>query len=124
MGDDKGDYRREKRVEYHFMVRIRPVRPSGAAVWDVSTIRNISKTGVLFYSSNYYDHNADLEVRIKNPITPEEIICLGKAVRCELLKDMKNIYSVAVEITEINPEGVEAYDKTIKLFMDRSGRPK
>ena len=124
MGSSESGYRREKRVEYHFMVRIRPVRPSGAAVWDVSTVRNISKTGVMFYSSNYYDYNADVEVRIKNPIISEEIICFGRAVRCELLKDIKNIYSVAVEITAMNPEGKEAYDKTVKLFMDRSERPK
>jgi hypothetical protein len=76
----------------------------------------------LFYSSNYYDYNADVEVRIKNPIIPEEIICLCKVVRCELLKDMKNIYRVAVEITAMGPEDREAYDKTIKLFLDRSER--
>jgi hypothetical protein len=122
VGSGEGDHRGEKRIEYHFTVRIRPVRLSGAAAWDVSTIRNISKTGVLFYSSNYYDYNADVEVRIKNPIIPEEIICLCKVVRCELLKDMKNIYRVAVEITAMGPEDREAYDKTIKLFLDRSER--
>ncbi|MCX5667388.1 MAG: PilZ domain-containing protein [Candidatus Omnitrophica bacterium] len=124
MGGSESDHRGEKRIEYHFIVRIRLVKPSGAAAWDVSTIRNISKTGLLFYSSNYYDHNADVEARIKNPIIPEEIICLCKVVRCELLKNMKDIYSVAVEITEMAPESREAYDKTIKLFMDRTEHPK
>lgn len=124
MGSGEGDYRKERRVEYHFVIRIRPVKPSGAAIWDVSIIRNISRTGVLFYSSNYYDYNADLEIRIKNPIVSEEIICFGRVTRCEPLKDVKDIYSLAVEITTMDPEDRKVYDKTIKLFMDRSERPK
>ncbi len=124
MGNGAGDHRGGKRVEYHFMIRVRPVSSSGATAWDLSTIRNISKTGLLFYSSNRYEQNADVEVRIRNPIIPEEIICLGKVARCEALKDMKDIYSVAVEIAEMSPQDREVYDKTIKLFMDRSERPK
>ncbi|MDO8536025.1 MAG: PilZ domain-containing protein [Candidatus Omnitrophota bacterium] len=117
-------YRAEKRIEYHFIVRIKPVGLSGTALWDMSTIRNISKTGVLFRSSNYYVYNADVEVRIKNPIVPEEIVCFGKVVRCELVKNVKNIYDVAIEITVMDSKNKEVYDKTIRLFMDKSERPK
>jgi hypothetical protein len=114
--------RREKRVEHHFVIRIRLVRPSGRVVWDVSTIRNMSKTGMLFYSSNHYNLNDDLEMRVKNPVIPEEIECTVKVMRCEPLKDMRDIYSVAVEIVDMNPNNREAYDSTIKLFLERSER--
>ena len=124
MGKDESDHRGGKRIEYHFIVRISPVGPGVPAAWDISTIRNISKTGVLFYSSKYYDYNSDVEVRIKNPIIPEEIVCLCKVARCELLKDMKNIYSVAVKITGMDQANREVYDKTLKLFIDRSERPR
>lgn len=126
------EYRGERRIEYHFIIRVKPVKPSGAAagavsdkvVWDVSTVRNISKTGVLFRSSKYYDYNADVEVRIKNPIVSEEIICFGRVARCELLGSIKNVYDVAVEITSMDPKNKEIYDKTVRLFIDRSERPK
>ena len=124
MGSNESGYRAGKRVEYHFLVRIKPVRSSAAAAWDVSTIRNISKTGILFYSSNRYERGTDVEVRITNPIIAEEIICLGQVARCEPQKDMKDIYGVAVEITGMDPESREVYDQTVKLFIEKAERPK
>lgn len=119
---DKSDsnHRRGKRVEYHFILRARQIGASGPkGAWDVSTVRNLSATGVLFYSSNYYVYDSEVEIKIKNPLIVEEIACRGKIVRCALVENMKDVYSVAVTITEMDRASKEIFDKTIRLFTNK-----
>lgn len=118
MKSDEGEHRREKRIDYHFVLRARPLGSSQQTPWDMSTVRNISKTGVLFYSSAYYDYGSEIELRIMNPMLLKEIVCVGKIVRCSLLDNIQNMYSIAVRFIKVDEEGQDALDKTIK-FLSR-----
>ncbi len=120
MESSEDNHRHEKRVGYHFVLRARPLNPATPkAAWDVSTVRNISKTGVLFYSSNKYTPGADIEIKITNPLILEEITCAGIVVRCDPVEKMENIYSVAVEIRKVDEISREVFDKTIDFFIKR-----
>lgn len=118
MAEEQEHHRHEKRIEQHFVLR---ARLADTVIWDVSTVRNISKTGVLFYSSRNYAHGSDLEIRIMNPLLGKEVTCFGKVVRCEPLAKMSDLYSVGIEITNIDDMYIEAFYKTIEYFISKNG---
>jgi len=119
MENPESNHRHDKRVEYHFILRARRITQARDAKWDVSTARNISKTGVLFYSADYYDYGTNLEIRIMNPVVVGEISFLGSVVRCEQLGNKHGIYSVAVQITDIDEFSRSTLDKAVEFFMKK-----
>lgn len=125
MENPEGEQRRARRVAHHYMLRVRqvdPPDPSGG--WDTSTVRNISETGVFFYASRNYAAGSKLEIRMTLPIAQENCTCWGIVVRCLPSKEIKNIYEVAVYLTDIEEESREAFYENIRFFIKRGEEKK
>lgn len=118
MREDDNTKRFANRIPDHHTIRVKKVS-SVDAKWDVSTIRNISRTGVLFYSSSSYEPGSEVKIRIMNPIIVGEIDCYAKVVRCYPLTEVKGMYGVALEFAQMQPEDKEAMEKTIELFIQK-----
>ena len=119
MCDIEKEYRKESRVPDHHPLRVKKIKSSSDDKWDVSTIRNMSKAGLLFYSYYTYETGSECEVRIMNPVLLKEISCEARVVRCIPVERMKNIYAIALEFTKIEPSSKEAFDKTIEFYLHK-----
>ena len=118
--EDAGNTKRYgNRVPNHHTLRVRQTAPSAKSKWDVSTIRNISETGLLFYSSGNYEPGSEVEIRMMNPVLLEEIACSAKVVRCFPLAKMAGMYGVALEFADMKESDKEALKKTIEIFLKR-----
>ena len=112
--------RRGERVEHHIFVRARQIKPPDPnAVWDVYTVKNLSTTGLLFYSNRQYKAGSELDIRIMNPYIADESICRGIVVRSSHLEKPKGYYGVAVELTNIDGPTRQALDKTIEFYLKK-----
>jgi hypothetical protein len=112
--------RRGDRVEHHIFIRARQIKPPDPyAAWDVYTVKNLSATGLLFYSKRLYNTGSELDIRIMNPYVADESVCHGAVVRCEPLEHLKSHFGVAVHFTKINEPSRLALDKTIEFFLKK-----
>src|SRR3989338_11518289 len=119
MENTESNKRRENRVPDHHIVRVRPIPPSPKDKWDACIIKNASKTGILFYSSVYYEPGSRVEIKISNPILPEDIACHAVVARCFALAEMEAMYGVALEFMDMCLSDKEAFEKTIELFLKK-----
>ena len=72
--------RGETRVEYPFSVRFRNVTCRKLLGWDISGVKNISKSGILFNTSQ--PHKPGSELELKFPILTKESVFLANIARC------------------------------------------
>jgi hypothetical protein len=125
MGTPGSEQRRAPRIEHHFMLRVRQVDSSGQpGEWDISTVRNISETGILFHSSRDYALGSKLEIKMTLPITQENCTLWGTVVRSLIAKDAKNVYRVAINISDIEENAKEAFCESIKFFEKKEKEKK
>jgi len=114
--------RRGERVARHFIIRIQQIfSGTSSDYWDVSTIRNISEAGVLFYSADHYKAGIEVIIRMRNPLDTEikEVSCHGIVVRCTLSHDIKNIYEIAVDFTKIPEESKKTIYEIVNYFLKK-----
>jgi len=117
--------RRAIRVAHSYMLRARCVNPPDPpSNWDIFTVRNISETGILFSSCRDYALGSKLEIRITLPFLQKNCTCWGTVVRCLPSKEVKNIYEVAVAISDIEEEAKKALYENIKFRMMKEGKKK
>ncbi len=118
--DPESNQRRDDRIKHQIYVRARQVKPfDPKAAWDVYTVKNISKNGLLFYSNQAYPAGTELEIRIMNPYIADESICWGSVVRSTPLERMKGYFGIALELVKIDGPTRKALDKTIEFFLDK-----
>jgi len=110
--------RRYTRIEHHYIIRFKETNSSGDR--DVSSVRNISKSGILFYSSSPFEPGSELEIYMKVPPLPKESVFWGKVVRCSPSQRIKGSYEVAVDISKIDEATRGTFDKAIKFFTFHS----
>jgi len=111
-----------ERVTHHYMLRVRQVDPPSD--WDIFTVKNISKTGILFSSPHDYTLGSKLEIRITLPFFKKNCTCLGIVVRCLPSNEVKNIYEVAVDISDMEEESKKAFYENIKFFITKEEKKK
>src|SRR3989338_2476389 len=107
MEDPEIGKRRENRITHHYIVRFR--QAGALSGWDLSTVRDISKTGMLFNSSRDYGAGSELEIRITTPLLRSDTKGWGTVVRGQPLGEMKNFYEVAINLTKIEEKDREAF---------------
>lgn len=120
METPENEHRRAPRIAHHYMLRARLIdSPDKPGEWDISTVRNISETGILFHSSRDYALGSKLEIRMILPGAQENCTCWGTVVRCLPDRGAKNIYDVAVSISDIEESSKDSFCETIKFFENR-----
>lgn len=127
MGDTEvsgSGQRRAKRIVHHYIVRARQIKPPAPADdWEISTVRDISTVGIMFYSSHRYELGSELEIRVKQALLPhEEARCWGIVVRCAPAPNLRDVYEVAANFTKIDEETKGALYKSIDFFVQKAER--
>ena len=124
METPRSEQRRAKRIVHHFILHTRQadlLDPTGD--WDISTIRNISKTGILFYSSRNYKLGSKLEIRL--PIAAQKKCTIwGIVVRSLPSNTIKNTYEVAVNLSDIEEENRKVFYTTIGFLIRKEKEKK
>jgi hypothetical protein len=111
--------RRARRIAHRFILYTRhanPLKPEGD--WSVATVINISKTGILFYSSSDYKLGSKLEIRLTIP-SQAKCMCQGTVIRLLPSKRMNNIYEAAVDLSDMDEESKKALDETLSFFIQK-----
>ena len=110
--------RHHKRIERPCIVRFRQIKPVISPIeWDATTVRDMSKTGILFYSSRYFEPGSELEINLRAPLLTKESIFWATVVRCKLTKEIKDYYEIAVSVSKIDEATRGAFDETIEFFI-------
>ncbi|UCD55287.1 MAG: PilZ domain-containing protein [Candidatus Omnitrophota bacterium] len=110
--------RRDKRIERPCIIRFRQIKPMVSPVqWDVTTVRDMSKSGVLFYSSHYFKPGYELEINLKTPLLKGEISFHAIVIRCRPISGIKGNYETAVSTSKIDEGMLATLDKTIEFFI-------
>jgi hypothetical protein len=91
------DGRRPQRVALHLPLRYRPV---GDPDWHEARTENISRTGVLFRTTDPLDIDTHVEMTFVLPISPSQpaIVCRGRVVRT-VLPDRQGRVGLAATIS-------------------------
>ncbi len=121
MESQKNNDRRAERIDHHYNLRFRRVAPVLEKDWDMSTVRNISKTGMMFYSSKKYVQGDELEILIQNPLSDDDIQCFGIVIRSGTtpLETMKDVNEVAVTITKIDESKTNDFNRSMDFFIKK-----
>ena len=110
--------RRHDRIERPCIIRFRQTKPEVSPVqWDVTTVRDMSKTGILFYSSRYFEPGSELEINLRAPLLTKKSIFWVTVVRCKPTPQIKDYYEIAVSVSKIDEATRGAFDKTIEFFI-------
>ena len=109
------------RVEHRFVIRYREPKPNVSHEWDITSVKNISNSGVSFKVSRFYKPGSELELKLKNPKIGEESTLWTKVLRCNDT-DANGVYEVAATIIDVEEETRHAFDKTIEFFIKQEGR--
>lgn len=116
---------RARRVAHNYILRARCINPPHPpSDWDIFTVRNISETGILFSSSRHYALGSKLEIIITLPFLQKRCTCWGTVVRCLPSKEVKNIYEVAVAISDMDEEARKALYENIKFRIMKEEKKK
>jgi hypothetical protein len=106
--------RRYPRIEHHYIIRFKEANSD--AERDISNVRNISKSGMLFCSNTPFETGAELEISMKVPPLTKESAFRGTVVRCTARAGATNLYDVAINISEIDEATRGAFEKAIKFI--------
>ena len=112
-----------KRIDHHFLIRFRETYSGFSDSWDMSVVRNISKTGVLFNASRSHNEVSILELKLRDSLLNEESSLQIKVLRCKTM-GMENVYEIAATIVGIDEKTREAFEKTIDLFVKQEEEKK
>jgi len=112
------------RVPQHYMLNFRPLSSTVKSEWDISSTRNLSKRGVLFYGAKPFFTGTLLEMKIRTPSSAEGQICQARVIRCEPILNQSNLFAIAVNITlfdnhtkAVIHQTIDEYTKNKKVFI-------
>ncbi len=77
MAQDQEESRHAPRVAHQFMVRYR-LANTGQLAWQVSPLRDFSRTGVRFIAEHPYEIGAVLELQLALPTSREPLALAGR----------------------------------------------
>lgn len=106
------------RIKHHFLIRYRERKLGSEPRWDISSVINISKSGVLFKASSFHKPGSELELKLRDPLLSLESTLWTKVIRCKPT-EAKGVYEIAAIITRIEEGTREAFDKTIDFFIKK-----
>ena len=110
--------RREPRVEPPFVVRFRNITPLAKHGWNIASVKNISKSGIMFNVFQHHKTFSDLELRLKIPMLREESAFCGRVVRCSNL-DLDGMYKLAATFWSGDVETKAAFNKMMDTLIEK-----
>ncbi len=107
--------RGETRVEHPFIIRFRNVTYPVLLGWDLSQVKNISKSGVLFYASQPHKPGSELELKI--PLLTKESAFGANIVRCRSVES-ESFYELSATLLFREKETRKAFYKTMDVLLE------
>ncbi len=115
------EQRKYKRVKRICTVKVRLFKDGmdsdNSARWEVTTMQNLSASGMLFTFTEKFPIGAILEFNISSLYSEEPILCIGQVVRSEERQGNKisvaqiPVYLIAVFFKDIDMEKQEVIKK-------------
>ena len=102
--------RKEPRVEPPFVVRFRNINPLVKHDWEITSIRNISKSGIIFRVFPHHKTFSMLELKLKISMLRKESVFWGRVARCSNM-DLDGWYKLAATLWGGDEETRTAFNK-------------
>ena len=113
--------RKEPRVEPPFVLRFRNIIPLAKHDWEITSIGNISKSGIMFSAFQHHKTFSELEIRLKIPMLKEENVFWGRVVRCSNL-DLDGWYKLGATLSAGDEETRAAFNKMMDSLIEKKNR--
>jgi len=113
--------RKEPRVKPPLVARFRNITPLAKHGWDITSIKNISKSGIMFNVFQYHKTFSDLELRLKIPMLRDESVFWGRVVRCSNLA-LDGMYKLAATLWSGDEETRAAFNKMMDSLIEKKMR--
>lgn len=95
--------RDEARVEIPFVIKFRDAIPLFLNRWDISCVKNISKSGILLYVFQHHKGGSQLELKLEIPMLNEESNLWANVIRCRS-RESEGIYELAATLLDSDEE--------------------
>ena len=117
MADDThSEQRQAPRIARGFMVRYRPAE-NAAALWSVSPLRDLSRTGARFLAESAFPVRTVLELQLVLPMTKQPVAIRGRVAW--LKPGPLSLMEHGVAFETIGPETQQAVDAAVAHFLKR-----
>ena len=116
MGNLQTNRRGETRVKHPFTIRFRNVTNPVLHGWDLSGVKNISKSGILFNASQPHKPGSKLELKI--PLLTKERGFGANIVRCRSVGS-ESFYELSATLLFREKETRKAFYKTMDSFIGK-----
>ncbi len=114
MGEEK---RKAQRINKSFMVQYCPEVAGGNKKWDMTTIKNISETGMCLTANKYFPLGSIMSFLIKIPFKPDEWIDFkGKVVSADQMP-LAGVYALRVEFVFLKEESRELLRQYVAWYL-------
>ena len=110
--------RKESRVKLPLVVRFRNITPLAKHGWDITCLKNISKSGIMFNVFQHHKTFSDLELRLKIPMLRDESFFWGRVVRCSNL-DLDGMYKLAATLRSSDEENRAAFNEIMDTLIEK-----
>ena len=108
--------RGETRVDYPFTIRFRNVTYPALHGWDLSGVKNISKSGILFNASQ--PHKPGSELELKFPLLTNEIVFWANIGRCRSVGS-ESFYELSATLLFREEETRKTFHKTMDSLIEK-----
>lgn len=116
----EADKRKSVRIKKSLVVQYNYKISQSTTLWNMSTIKDISETGMCIVTDRSFPPNEKMNFRIKIPSRPFEWLEFnGRIVDTEA--STANIYFARVEFTNLQEEQKGLIGEYIKWFLDNQG---
>jgi len=118
MSSSKNENRKDVRFDRSLVIRFRENHMNKTNKWDMTLVRNISKSGIFFNTTSKFKQGTELDIKIHNPVTTRIDDAKGRVVRC--LPDKKNtkiFNKTAVKITEWHSDSKRSFTEFIEQSL-------
>lgn len=115
--------RQHPRISWSFMIRYR-LRDQVSAVWNVSTVKNISLGGCCFFSDTAYKPGDILDIEVQFPMIMEAMKFIGEVKRCDERIEHKSSYGIGIQFKDMDATKQNQFLDTLGFFMNRQLRDK
>lgn len=109
--------RRFKRLNKQFVVRIQAVGNVSKG-WDIVMIRNISKGGMCFMTSDELKTGDTLNFKINVKLNHNTILCDGTVIRVRTIRK-PNVYEVGISFKDIQGADGDLISSTVEEILTK-----
>ncbi|MBF0532434.1 MAG: hypothetical protein HQL23_04975 [Candidatus Omnitrophica bacterium] len=111
------DRRSEPRYKVPLMIHFRPILMDGKkGTWDLAPALNISKSGICFHSTRFFELGVILETKIVSPLLAKPTIYICRVHRAVPIAPESLIYQIAIFVRAGDEKALKEYHDLIAWY--------